>query len=189
LTIFLASASPRRKQLLEQVNCSFQILVSDIVEDHHRKVLPGELATLNAASKARDVAARVEPDDVVIGADTVVALDGHVYGKPQNEQEARRMLAKLSGREHTVYTGVAVVRAGRLWTDYAETKVRIRSLNLDEIDRYVATGEPLDKAGAYGVQGIGAILVEAVYGCYSNVVGLPLVTLSRLLIKAGIRLL
>jgi len=136
-----------------------------------------------------DVAAKLPPGEIVIGADTLVVLDGQIFGKPVDADDARRMLTELAGRRHTVFTGVAVILNGQAWTDVATTEVAIRSLTGEEISAYVATGEPLDKAGAYAIQGLGALLVERIEGCYYNVVGLPLVILAKLLEKAGVRLL
>ncbi|SDF21150.1 Maf family protein [Sporolituus thermophilus] len=187
--IILASASPRRQELLRQVGCQFEIVVSDVIEDNGQHVPPAELAVTQAKAKALDVAARVSSDQVVIGADTIVVLEGQVYGKPADADDARRMLTDLSGKEHHVITGVAVVKGQNIWTDFAVTSVRIRNLSAVEIERYIATGEPMDKAGAYAIQGKGALLVEGISGCYANVVGLPLVTLAGLLKKAGVELL
>jgi septum formation protein len=147
---------------------------------------PGLLVERHAEAKARSVVAE-HPGDVVIGADTIVVVDGAILGKPADEAEAKEMLARIAGRDHLVYTGVAVVDAdtGDSETAHEVTKVTVRSLTTDEISRYVATGEPLDKAGAYAIQGIGCFIVERIDGDYFNVVGLPMVLLSRLLKKFG----
>lgn len=189
MTVVLASASPRRKQLLEQVGCQFSIITSDIDEDNNLSMAPEELAMHHALCKARDVAVKAGCDAVVIGADTVVVLEGKVFGKPSDSVDAKRMLFSLSGRKHFVITGIAVVRADKVWTDFTKTEVTIKDLTDEEIDRYIATGEPSDKAGAYAIQGIGALFVERIKGCYTNVVGLPLNNLAKLLKKAGIELL
>ncbi len=189
MTIILASASPRRQELLRQVGCEFTVMLSHIVEDNNLDVLPQELAVLHAKEKALDVAARAHANDVVIGADTIVVLNGRVYGKPVDKKDARNILTALAGKEHQVMTGIAVVKAGKLWTDVVITKVKIGKLEPVEIESYLATGEPMDKAGAYGIQGIGALLVEDIQGCYTNVVGLPLKKTAELLKKAGISLL
>ena len=136
-----------------------------------------------------DVASKLPGDEIVIGADTVVAIDEEVFGKPSDAADAGRMLRELSGRRHFVYTGVAVVHGEDVWTEVAATEVVIRILSDEEIAAYVATGEPLDKAGAYAIQGRGALLVERIEGCYTNVVGLPLESLAKLLAKAGVHLL
>lgn len=189
MSIILASASPRRQELLRQVGCEFTVTVSEIIEDNSQECPPAELAVSLAKAKALDVAAKADEADIVIGADTIVVLHGRVYGKPTDAEDARRMLIDLSGREHHVITGVAVVRAGAVWTDFTVTGVNIAELSAADIERYINTGEPMDKAGAYAIQGIGALLVKGINGCYSNVVGLPLFTLSKLLAKAGVRLL
>lgn len=185
----MASASPRREQLLLQVGCDFRILPSSTEENNEADLAPAELVQAHARAKAMDVAVNVSPDDVVIGADTIVVLDGKVYGKPGDEEVACRMLSELSGRTHSVWSGVAVIRDGMCFTDAVETRVTLSSLTTDQIRRYAATGEPLDKAGAYAVQGLGAVFVECIEGCYSNVVGLPLQALSRLMSKVGVELL
>lgn len=187
--IVLASASPRRKELLEQVGCNFSVVTSEVVEDNGLALPACELARLQAKEKALDVAGKLEMHSVVIGADTIVVLDDRVFGKPENEKCAYQMLRSLSGREHEVITGVAVVYQNNLWVEHVVTKVYIKMLTDEEIYRYIATGEPMDKAGAYGIQGRGALLVEKIAGCYTNVVGLPLQCLSQMLLKAGVTLL
>lgn len=144
-----------------------------------------------ARAKAESVADRVPADSLVVAADTVVLLGRRLLGKPRDPEEATRMLRALSGRGHRVVTAVAVLRVGHgpVLADYEETRVRFRPLDEAEIAGYVASGEPLDKAGAYGIQGLGALLVEQVVGCYYNVVGLPLATLHRLLRSHGCDLL
>lgn len=152
-------------------------------------VPPEELARVQARAKAMNVAQKLPPDEVVIGADTLVCLNGKVFGKPQDAADAKRMLAELSGRTHVVYTGVAVVRGEVVQDAVAATQVTFRPLTQREIAAYAATGEPLGKAGAYAIQGRGALLVERIDGCYANVVGLPLTVLAALLTQFGIRLL
>ena len=187
--IILASASPRREQLLRQVGYEFQVLPSLAEEDNTAELPPEELVQTHARAKAWDVARQVAPADIVIGADTLVVLDGKVFGKPGSAEQACRMLQELSGRTHSVWSGIAIVKEGRCLCAAVETRVTLGRLNEEEIKRYVATGEPLDKAGAYAVQGIGAVFVEKLDGCYFNVVGLPLNALSRLLSEAGVDLL
>ncbi len=189
MAIILASASPRREELLRQVGCAFTVITSEVEEDNDRGLPPVELAVAHALDKARDVASRA-PDDIVVGADTIVVLGGRVYGKPRDIADARRMLAELAGREHQVITGVAVVKGGEAWTDFAVTAVTFRAFGPETLERYLAGGEPLGKAGAYAIQGAGALLVEGIAGCYANVVGLPLVTVDKLLRRAvGVGLL
>lgn len=191
MAIILASASPRRRQLLEQVGCKFSIVTSEVKENNQLAIPPEQLVIRHALAKARAVSAEaaVGAEDVVIGADTIVVLNGTVFGKPADALGARQMLTALSGNSHLVITGIAVIRSDAFWTDYAQTKVEMMQLTADEIERYIATGEPLDKAGAYAIQGRGAMFVRCIQGCYSNVVGLPLNSLAGLFKKAGINLL
>ncbi|EGO64411.1 Maf family protein [Acetonema longum] len=189
MAIILASSSPRRRQLLEQVGLSFTVVTSEVEEKNCQGSSPAQTATLLAEKKALAVAAKAEADDIVIGADTIVVVDNQVFGKPDHPSQAREMLHILSGRCHQVMTGIAVVKGKSVWSDVQVTQVIFRNLKPDEIERYIASGEPADKAGGYAIQGLGVLLVEKIEGCYTNVVGLPLVTLSRLLIKAGVRML
>jgi len=189
MTIILASASPRRQELLKQVGCDFKVIISDIIEDNKQDLQAEDLAMLQARDKAIDVASKASFCDVVIGADTIVVLDGQVYGKPLDINDARQILTKLSGRQHQVITGIAVARGGEIWTDYVVTSVTMGHLTGQQIENYLTTGEPMGKAGAYAIQGIGALLVKEIKGCYSNVVGLPLNKLSDVLRKAGVTLL
>ncbi|MBO8128583.1 MAG: septum formation inhibitor Maf [Peptococcaceae bacterium] len=187
--IILASSSPRRQQLLREIGLPFQVRVANVEEALTAKLSPAEQVKMLAERKACAVAEQIS-GGLVIGADTVV-WDGDILGKPKDENEARLMLKRLSGKEHLVYTGVSVVDVGTgsAVTDYERTRVRFRSLSEEEIIRYVATGEPLDKAGAYGIQGVGALLVEGIEGCYFNVVGLPIVKLRSLLQNFGFDML
>lgn len=188
MALVLASASPRRQALLNQVGCSYKIVPSDYTENNYLDVDPVQLAVQHAVGKALAVA-KENIDDIIIGADTIVVLQGEIFGKPNDRDDARRMLTALSGKRHQVITGVAVVQANKVFSDFAVTEVQIRELPIEEIERYVASGEPLDKAGAYGIQEKGALLVERIDGCYFNVVGLPLTILNRLLGKVGVYLL
>ena len=139
--------------------------------------------------KAQAVRAGADEDDLIIAADTVVALDGAILGKPEDEREAFAMLSALSGNRHRVYTGVTVLQGGRAVTEHEETQVTFRELEPDEISCYIATGEPMDKAGAYGIQGLGALLVAGIQGDYCNVMGLPVFRLGRILSGFGVDLL
>ena len=186
--IILASASPRRRELLTTVGCEFEVKVSDADETLEPGTPPALAVETLARRKCAAVSA-LEPERVVLAADTLVAIDGEVLGKPSSEEEAEAMLRRLSGREHTVYTGVAVRRGEHEVYSHEETQVKFRDLSEEEIARYVATGEPMDKAGAYGIQERGALLVEGIRGDYPNVVGLPLVLSARLLSEFGISLL
>lgn len=187
--IVLASASPRRAALLRQIGLEFDVIPSRI-EEGVGVGDPAEVAEALALSKAEDVAG-VAGRAIVIGADTVVAVGGEILGKPIDCDDARRMLERLSGRVHSVVTGIAVIDAWapRTVVDHEETRVWFKSLDPEEIDLYVESGEPLDKAGAYGIQGLGSVIVERIEGCYFNVVGLPLPRLSRILRTFGIDIL
>ena len=183
----LASASPRRKELLEQIGCCFRIETADTEEAGGEGMTPYELVMKNAHLKAAAVAA-LHPDIPVLGADTVVSLDGNIYGKPRDREHAIEMLTSFSGRAHQVMTGIALAWKGRIWQAYETTEVVFAPLSAASITRYVDTGEPADKAGAYGIQGRAAVFVEQIRGSYSNVVGLPLHCLDGLARKAGIDL-
>lgn len=192
MPLILASASPRRKDLLHSVGLHPSVIPSETDETVDPSLPPQEAAMELAARKARQVAERLrkagETDGVVIGADTVVYIDGEMLGKPADAGDAVRMLTKLQGREHRVYTGVCLadVAGTRQLTGYRETRVRMKPLSAERIRRYVATGECFDKAGAYAVQGRGALLVESILGDYSNVVGLPLSLIDDMLAEFGI---
>jgi septum formation protein len=183
--LILASASPRRRELLQEAGYAFAVDPAHVDES----ALPGETAHAYvrrvAAEKARAVATR-HPDASVLAADTTVVVEGEMLGKPADDDDARAMLARLSGRTHLVLTGLAVVQAGREWSDVVATTVRFRLMTAAEIDWYVASGEPHDKAGAYGVQGLASRFVEAVDGSYTNVVGLPVGAARALLDAAGV---
>ena len=183
LRILLASSSPRRIELLGQLGLDFTHVAPD-VEEEESSLDPVERVEGNARRKAMSVSA---PDSVVIGSDTVVELDGQILGKPSDEDEAKVMLASLSGCVHQVYSGLSLVFKGKSVTRHACTKVWFRTLSDKEIDDYVESGEPLDKAGSYGIQGLGRVLVEKIEGSYSNVVGLPLELLEEMLLEFGIK--
>jgi septum formation protein len=200
--IILASASPRRAALLTQIGLPFRLVPSTLDENgaclrrsvRGRQAWPESpsedyeaRASHLALAKAQEVAARVGRG-LVIGADTIVVCEGIAFGKPRDAEEAQAILLRLAGRTHQVITGVAVVQAetGRAEVASAVTAVRMRPFDPTEVAAYVTTGEPLDKAGAYAIQGRGALLVEGIEGDYSNVVGLPLVTLAELLGRFGV---
>ena len=190
MSIILASQSPRRRQLLEQIGLDHFIVRPARGEEVMDPALsPAQLVEELSRQKAREVAGASDPGDLVIAADTVVAIDGRVLGKPHDREEACAMLSALSGREHTVYTGVTVCRDDRMLTQHEATQVRFRPLSPREIRAYVDSGEPMDKAGAYGVQELGALLVEGIRGDYFNVVGLPLCRLGQMLSQFGVELL
>lgn len=178
--IILASGSPRRKELLEQVGIPFVVKTAEVEENIPPNISPEEAVQLLAAKKARAVSAE---EQLVLAADTVVALDGKIFGKPLDSKSAAAMLRALSGKVHQVHTGVCI-RKGQQEIVFCETShVEFYPLTDDEIDRYVASGEPMDKAGAYGIQGKGALLVRGIQGDYYTVVGLPLARVARELKK------
>ena len=187
MDIILASQSPRRRELLERMGVwDFRIVTPDIDEQMDRDLPPGELVGRISLEKALAVQAQEGKGPIIIAADTVVALDGAVLGKPADELDAFKMLSTLSGCRHQVYTGLTVLRGEEQYTVSEETTVTFRELSAEEIDRYVATGEPMDKAGAYGIQGYGALLVEGIQGDYYNVMGLPVCRLGLLLRRLGV---
>ena len=185
-TIILASSSPRRAQLLETIGVEFEIAPGQVQERPHAGEAPPDYITRLARAKVIAVA-RKRDSGLVIGADTIVVLDGHVLGKPEDEEDAERMLRQLSGRWHAVMTGVALydVATRREVADYDKTLVRFAQLTDREIEWYVKSGEPSDKAGAYGIQGLGSLFVEEIAGNYFNVVGLPLPLVYRLARRLG----
>lgn len=185
-TIVLASASPRRQELLRQIGCGFRVVVSDAEELSGDGISPERLAVENARRKAEDVAAKEGGNAPVLGADTVVSVDETILGKPKDETDAVRMLRLLSGRQHFVYTGIALVYRGEVYEGVVRTEVWVDELSEKEIEAYIATGEPMDKAGAYAVQGIAAKFIPRIDGSFSNVVGLPLHAVKELARKAGI---
>ena len=188
--IILASQSPRRRQLLEQMGITdFVICPAQGEEDMGAHLPPYRLSEALALAKAREVAAQAGPEDIIIAADTIVTLDHQVLGKPHSREEAVSMLETLSGRSHVVYTGLAVLRGGETVSDHEATEVRFRPLSREEIAAYVDTGEPMDKAGAYGIQGRGALLVEGIVGDYFNVMGLPVCRLGQILNQFGVKTL
>jgi nucleoside triphosphate pyrophosphatase len=184
--IILASASPRRAELLDQIGVKFELIPSQIEERPHPDEAPADYITRIARAKVIAVA-RQQEAGLIIGADTVVVLDGRLLGKPEDDQDARTMLKQLSGRWHAVMTGVALydVESRHEVADYEKTLVKFAQLTDREIDWYVQTGEPKDKAGAYGIQGLGGLFVDEVAGNYYNVVGLPIPLVYRLARRLG----
>ena len=191
MKLILASGSPRRRELMEMLCPKDLEIVPAVGEEAADPALPpDELVKALSRAKAAEVCTRcASPGDVVIGADTVVALDGAILGKPRDADDARRMLRALSGRTNTVWTGVTVLRSGDCLCHAERTDVRFRALTDDEIERYIATGEPMDKAGAYGAQGYASLFVEHLDGDFFNVMGLPLCALGKLLKQLGVNLL
>jgi septum formation protein len=184
--VVLASASPRRHQLLNLIGIAHEVRPANIDEAMRVRETPRRHAERLAREKASAIAKR-DPDLIAIGADTIVVVNRKVLGKPRDGDDAARMLALLSGREHVVTTAVAVSRGKKLRSAVEEVRVRFRRLRDDEIVAYIATGEPMDKAGAYGIQGYGATIVERIEGDYFAVMGLPIVRLVGLLRDVGVR--
>lgn len=183
-SIILASASPRRAGLLEQIGLTFSIQPAEVDETPGPDESPEHYVQRLARDKALAVSASV-PGGLVLGSDTTVVLDGRILGKPADVDEARATLARLSGATHQVMTAVALARDGQSQCRLVITEVRFRELSDPEIDAYIATGEPMDKAGSYGIQGLGGIFVNELRGSYSSVVGLPLQETAALLADAG----
>ena len=187
--LILASQSPRRQELLRRIGITdFTVLATDSDESYDPRWSPEELVSRLSARKAAAAARAAGPDALVIAADTMVFLYDRRLGKPADEADAFGMLSALSGREHTVRTGVTVRRGEVVRTEVEATAVRFRGLTAEEIRRYIATGEPMDKAGAYGIQERGALLVEGIRGDYFNVMGLPVLRLARMLRAFGLDL-
>ena len=184
--IILASASPRRAELLRQIRVEFELLPGQVEERPHPDEAPGDYITRIARAKVIGTA-RKHDAGLVIGADTIVVLDGRLMGKPEDEKAAERMLTQLSGRWHAVMTGVALydIETRAEVADYDKTLVKFARLTEREIEWYIATGEPMDKAGAYGIQGLGGLFVEEIAGNYYNVVGLPIPLVYRLARRLG----
>ncbi len=193
MELILASASPRREELLKQIGLTFRVIPSCVEEGQPYAPLPAWVLEL---ARTKALALPVGDDEVILAADTIVIRQERVFGKPGCTEEAIEMLKQLSGSVHEVMTGVCVVQRKngngsklQIYEDVETTKVFFRRLTMSEIIAYVQTGEPLDKAGAYGIQGLGALLIERIEGCYYNVVGLPLVMTRRLLGLCGFQIL
>lgn len=189
--IILASSSPRRRELLRQAGIPFTAMPGGVDEEKAElSGAPEQKTEQLAYLKAMDVAGRVKKG-LVLGADTIVVCHGEIFGKPADEKDAARMLGSLSGREHLVITGIALADAGSgiVKTEHETTKVKFFPITPEDIKAYIKTGEPFGKAGAYAVQGRGALFVEGIDGCYSNVVGLPLFRLGRMLREFGVNVM
>lgn len=171
--IILASASPRRKEILELADLKFDVMPSD-AQEITTKTAPNEVVMELASIKAKDIYEKSEKQSMIVGADTVVAYQGQILGKPTDEADAKRMLTMLSGQTHEVYTGVCVIEDEKIKTFYEETKVTFYEISDEQIDRYIKTGEPMDKAGSYGIQGKAAVFIKGIEGDYYNVVGFPI---------------
>lgn len=178
--IILASKSPRRKQILEQFGVDFQIEISDFDESQIAFKTPIEMVEKLSFEKAKIIAER-NPDAVTIGADTIVVFGNEIIGKPKSEEDALRILKLLSGNTHEVITGFTVMENEKSVTGYVSSKVKFKEISDSEIAAYIATGEPMDKAGGYGIQSKGGLFIESITGDYFNVVGLPVAALSDVL--------
>ena len=190
MDIILASNSPRRRELLGQMGIKgFKVAAPDVDETVEGNLHPAQIVEELSLRKAKAAAVKNDGDGLIIAADTVVALEGAVLGKPRDERDAFSMLSALSGNRHDVYTGVTVMLGGRVVTEHERTSVTFRDVEPEEIRAYIATGEPMDKAGAYGIQGRGALLVSGIQGDYCNVVGLPVYRLGRILAGLGVNLM
>jgi septum formation protein len=190
MNIILASQSPRRRELLERMGLTaFQIISPDVDEQMPEGTPPADLVEGLSAQKAAAVALTAPSDALIIAADTVVALDDHILGKPADEADAARMLSALSNRTHHVYTGVTVRRGDHVITEHECTAVTFRSLSPTEISAYIKTGEPMDKAGSYGIQSLGSLFVSSISGDYCSVMGLPVCRLYEILRRFDITLL
>lgn len=176
--IILASKSPRRKELLSFITTDFAVKSADVDETLPQGITPDKAVEYLSKIKAEPFK---NENDIVIGADTVVALDGKILGKPRDDADAFATLKMLSGREHSVFTGVSVIKGEKIEIFSVQTKVKMFELTDEEIEEYIATDEPFDKAGSYGIQGKGSLLVEKIDGDYFNVVGLPISRLNRVL--------
>ncbi len=182
--LILASTSPRRAQILERENMRFKVISPDNVDEEKTSSDPVDHVLELSRKKVESVSGKVK-EGLILGADTVVVLNGEILGKPKDEQEAQRILKKLSGRTHRVYTGLSLMdkTSGRILSAYDCTEVEFNELDQEEIESYIATGEPMDKAGAYGIQGMGSFLVDQIKGNLDNVIGLPMQKFRQLLKK------
>lgn len=189
-SIILASGSPRRAELLRQIGISFEVISSDKEEPAPISQMPEDFVVKTASFKCENVLSELLKDrcnlnKIVVAADTAVCIDGEILGKPRDSKDAREMLRRYSAREILVYTGIFVAKCDLSSAGYEMTKVRFAKLSESDITSYVASGEPLDKAGSFAIQGLGAQFIESIEGCYYNVVGLPLALLRRLFLEIG----
>lgn len=187
--VILASGSPRRAELLSQVGIAYTVVVPDLDESTYKSESPREYVSRMSAEKAGSVTGLARVAEVVLAADTIVVIEGDILGKPRDRDDAINMLQRLSGKSHQVMTSITVQNKSRIETELIETIVRFRPLTLNECYRYWLSGEAKDKAGAYGIQGLGAIFIVNIEGSYSNVVGLPLAETATLLLRFGVQCL
>lgn len=186
MKIILASASPRRKELLELINLKFEVQSSNIEEIIDESLPLEKKIEKLSYQKAYDIAIKNKGNNLIIGADTVVEINGDILGKPKDKQDAERMLKLLSGAEHDVITAITLIDGNNpenYISTHEKTKVRFIELNQEKIDKYIESGEPMDKAGAYAIQGLAVMFVKSIDGCYTNVVGLPIPLLTQVLEK------
>jgi len=190
-TLILASASPRRKQLLKRLGLEFKIIPANIDETVDIELPPEEVVKILALKKAENVASKINYPAIVIGSDTTVVIDDVSLGKPKDENDAFYMLNLLSGKTHSVITGIAIIdkQAQKTFIDYVISQVMFKELCEEDITKYIKTGEPLDKAGSYAIQGLASTFITGINGCYSNIVGLPIYELSQALKRFGIDIL
>lgn len=189
MAIILASKSPRRQELLSRMGLEFTVKASRISEKMDPFAHPSDEVARISLAKAQAVVGSCNPEDIIISADTIVVCDGLMMGKPHSESDAFSMLRRLSGRDHQVMTGLTVIGGGRTENLTVTTTLRFRALSDQEIRNYIATGEPMDKAGGYGIQGLASMFVVGLDGDYYNVMGLPICTLTVLLRRFGVKLL
>lgn len=184
--LILASQSPRRQELLRQVGIEFEVMASEVEEKINQVLVPEELVQELAKEKGLAVANKVA-DALIISADTIVVIDGEILGKPKDENEAFEMLQKLKGKVHQVITGVCLIdtKKRKIKTDVETTNVFMKDISMAQIKKYIATGEPFDKAGGYAIQGRAALFINKIEGCYSNVVGLPLSRVGEMFKEFG----
>ncbi len=189
--IILASASPRRKELLKSIGLEFEVIPSQIQEHIENENFSPELIENLAMEKACDVAAKIDFPAIVIGSDTVVIIDNKILGKPVDEKDAFNMLKMLSGKTHQVVSAIAVVDTETkiILKDYVISYVTFKELSMNEMTAYIKTGEPMDKAGAYAIQGLAGMFVKSISGCYSNIVGISVFRLAEMLKQSGVKLL
>lgn len=189
--IILASSSPRRKMLLEQLGLDFEVIASNIEEEIELGLSPQEVVKSLAYQKAKNVADGIYGDHLVIGADTIVVLNTEILGKPINEKDAYCMLKKISGQTHEVMTGICVINTadGSNLVECDISSIKLREINEEEIEVYLRSGEPLDKAGAYGIQGLASVFVEKIEGSYTGIVGLPVFVVDKMLKHYGVNVL
>ena len=188
MRVILASSSPRRKAILNHLGWNFETISPDIDETQHDGETPAALVRRLAMLKGQSVSKKLSGKALIVAADTVVSLNGRIYGKPGNNDDALSMLRSLSGHTHTVYSSVALLMQNKILCDYDKADVTFRNLDEDTLKAYIATGEPLGKAGAYAVQGRGGLLVKELKGDYTTIVGLPVILLCNMLLQLGFSL-